>query len=144
MMTLLNKMPNFYSIKLMTRGGGKISQNGGDVICGWPQANLSQNVTGNLRFPQIALQNYNFKYLNSAQNFYFFLKKSSRLSAKPISKSYIPPWLFRIFFQNQSSKLSYLGSGGPIQAANEILPVSCRLWNFHKDLKFSARRYLKS
>ena len=55
MMTLLNKMPNFYSIKLMTRGGGKISQNGGDVICGWPQANLSQNVTGNLRFPQIAL-----------------------------------------------------------------------------------------
>ena len=48
-------MPNFYSIKLMTRGGGKISQNGGDVICGWPQANLSQNVMGNLRFPQIAL-----------------------------------------------------------------------------------------
>ena len=48
-------MPNFYSIKLMTRGGGKKSQNGGDVICGWPQANLSQNVMGNLRFPQIAL-----------------------------------------------------------------------------------------
>ena len=56
MMTLLNKMPNFYSIKLMTRGGGgKKSQNGGDVICGWPHANLSQNVTSNLRFPQIAL-----------------------------------------------------------------------------------------
>ena len=39
----------------MTRGWGKKRQNGGDVIRGWPQANLSQNVTRNLRFPQIAL-----------------------------------------------------------------------------------------
>ena len=34
-MTLLNKMPKLYSIKLMTRGSGvKNCENGGDIICG--------------------------------------------------------------------------------------------------------------
>ena len=46
MMTLLNKMPNFYSIKLMTRGGGKKKPKWRRRNMWMAKANLSQNVTG--------------------------------------------------------------------------------------------------